>query len=84
MRMLHAQKGASATVEEFAAGILRVIDTEMEKAIRVVSVERGHDPRGSVLQLSQCGTRRRPLYLKASFAEADDQMFDQIRLPPDR
>jgi N-methylhydantoinase A len=44
MRMLRAQKGSSATVEEFAAGILRVIETEMEKAIRVVSVERGHDP----------------------------------------
>jgi N-methylhydantoinase A len=43
--MLDAQKGSLATVEEFAAGILRVIDTEMEKAIRVISVERGHDPR---------------------------------------
>jgi hypothetical protein len=28
-------------VEEFSAGIPRVIDTEMEKAVRVVSVERG-------------------------------------------
>ena len=45
MTMLGAQKGSLATVEEFAAGILRVIDTEMEKAIRVISVERGHDPR---------------------------------------
>jgi N-methylhydantoinase A len=43
--MLDAQKGSLATVQEFAAGILRVIDTEMEKAIRVISVERGHDPR---------------------------------------
>ena len=32
-------------VEEFAAGILRVVETQMEKAIRVISVERGHDPR---------------------------------------
>ena len=31
--------------EEFAAGILRVVETQMEKAIRVISVERGHDPR---------------------------------------
>jgi N-methylhydantoinase A len=44
MRMPRAQKGSSATVEEFAAGILRGVDTEMEEAIRVVSVERGHDP----------------------------------------
>jgi N-methylhydantoinase A/oxoprolinase/acetone carboxylase beta subunit len=42
--MLRAQTGSLATAEEFAAGILRVIDTEMEKAIRVISVERGHDP----------------------------------------
>jgi N-methylhydantoinase A len=45
VKMLHAQKGSLATAEEFAAGIVRVIDTEMEKAIRVISVERGHDPR---------------------------------------
>lgn len=43
--MLHAQKGSLATSEEFAAGILRVIETQMEKAIRVISVEQGHDPR---------------------------------------
>jgi N-methylhydantoinase A len=40
-----AQKGPLGTVQEFAAGILRVIETQMEKAIRVISVEQGHDPR---------------------------------------
>jgi N-methylhydantoinase A len=44
-RTLTEQKGALATAEEFAAGIVRVIETQMEKAIRVISVERGHDPR---------------------------------------
>ena len=44
-QVMHEQKGPLATVEEFAAGILRVIETQMEKAIRVISVERGHDPR---------------------------------------
>jgi N-methylhydantoinase A len=44
-RMMREQKGTLATVEEFAAGILRVVETQMEKAIRVISVERGHDPR---------------------------------------
>jgi N-methylhydantoinase A len=44
-QILRAQKGSLATTEEFAAGILRVIETQMEKAIRVISVERGHDPR---------------------------------------
>jgi len=44
-RILSEQKGALATAEEFAAGIVRVIETQMEKAIRVISVERGHDPR---------------------------------------
>jgi N-methylhydantoinase A len=42
----HARaEGPLASVEEFAAGILRVVETQMEKAIRVISVERGHDPR---------------------------------------
>ena len=33
------------TVEQFAEGVLRVVDANMEKAIRVVSIERGYDPR---------------------------------------
>ena len=32
-------------LEQFAAGIVRVVNATMEKAIRVVSIERGHDPR---------------------------------------
>jgi N-methylhydantoinase A len=44
-QIMHEQKGSLATVEGFAAGILRVVETQMEKAIRVISVERGHDPR---------------------------------------
>lgn len=44
-QIMRAQKGGLATVEEFAAGILRVVETQMEKAIRVISIERGHDPR---------------------------------------
>ncbi len=44
-QMMYEQKGSLATVEEFAAGILRVVETHMEKAIRVISVERGYDPR---------------------------------------
>ena len=43
--MVHEQKGTLATVEEFAAGVLSVVETQMEKAIRVISIERGHDPR---------------------------------------
>jgi N-methylhydantoinase A len=33
------------TLEKFAAGVIRVINSTMEKAIRVVSIERGRDPR---------------------------------------
>jgi N-methylhydantoinase A len=33
------------SVEEFAQGVLRVVNANMEKAVRVVSIERGHDPR---------------------------------------
>ncbi|HLY41830.1 MAG TPA: hydantoinase/oxoprolinase family protein [Terracidiphilus sp.] len=48
-RMMVEQKGPLKSVEEFAAGILRVVETNMEKAIRVISVERGHDPRECTL-----------------------------------
>ena len=51
-RMLHcmeAAKGTLASVEEFASGILQVVETAMEKAIRVISVERGYDPRDFTL-----------------------------------
>jgi N-methylhydantoinase A len=37
------------TLEEFAAGVVRVVNANMEKAIRVVSIERGYDPREFVL-----------------------------------
>jgi N-methylhydantoinase A len=33
------------TLETFAAGVIRVVNATMEKAIRVVSIERGRDPR---------------------------------------
>jgi N-methylhydantoinase A len=44
-RLMRAHKGPLATGEEFAAGIVRVVETQMEKAIRVISIERGYDPR---------------------------------------
>ncbi len=36
---------ANLTLEQFAAGVIRVVNSTMEKAIRVVSIERGYDPR---------------------------------------
>jgi N-methylhydantoinase A len=33
------------SLEQFAAGVIRVVNATMEKAIRVVSIERGYDPR---------------------------------------
>lgn len=44
-RILREAKGPLESAEEFAAGILRVVETEMERAIRVISIERGYDPR---------------------------------------
>jgi N-methylhydantoinase A len=41
--------GAIRTVEQFARGIVDVANAVMEKAIRVISVERGHDPRDYAL-----------------------------------
>jgi len=49
LRLMREQKGGASTAEEFSAGILRVVETQMEKAIRVISVERGHDPRDFTL-----------------------------------
>jgi N-methylhydantoinase A len=39
------QQGARLSPEQFAAGVIRVVNSTMEKAIRVVSIERGYDPR---------------------------------------
>jgi N-methylhydantoinase A len=36
---------SSLTLDQFAAGVIRVVNATMEKAIRVVSIERGRDPR---------------------------------------
>jgi N-methylhydantoinase A len=38
-------KGRLETVEVFADGIIRVAEATMEKALRMISVERGYDPR---------------------------------------
>lgn len=44
------------TRAEAAAGILRVANANMERAIRVVSVERGHDPRDfALVAFGGCG-----------------------------
>ena len=37
--------GSRLSLEKFAAGVIKVVNANMEKAIRVVSIERGHDPR---------------------------------------
>jgi N-methylhydantoinase A len=44
-KCFEARRGALESVEAFAEGILRVVETQMERAIRVISVEQGHDPR---------------------------------------
>src|SRR6202008_4631769 len=39
------QQQCSLGLEAFAAGVTRVVNATMERAIRVVSIERGRDPR---------------------------------------
>src|SRR5580704_9619142 len=39
------KQASSLTLEKFTAGVIRVVNGTMEKAIRVVSIERGRDPR---------------------------------------
>jgi N-methylhydantoinase A len=49
LKVFAEAKGELASVEEYAAGVLRVVETSMEKAIRLISVERGYDPRDFTL-----------------------------------
>jgi N-methylhydantoinase A len=37
--------GSRLSVQQFSAGVVRVVNANMERALRVVSVERGYDPR---------------------------------------
>jgi N-methylhydantoinase A len=42
---LRMTASSAMTVEQYAAGIVRLAEAAMEKAIRMISVERGYDPR---------------------------------------
>ncbi|HET8965763.1 MAG TPA: hydantoinase/oxoprolinase family protein [Candidatus Acidoferrum sp.] len=44
-RELHEHKGKFANAEAFAQGIVGVSNSVMERALRLISIERGHDPR---------------------------------------
>jgi N-methylhydantoinase A len=48
-RFMERAKGSIPTIEDFAVGILQVIETSMAKAIRVISIEKGFDPRDFTL-----------------------------------
>jgi N-methylhydantoinase A len=48
-RHMERARGPMRSVEAFAQGIVDVANTTMEKAIRVISVERGYDPRDYTL-----------------------------------
>jgi N-methylhydantoinase A len=48
-KWMERSRGSMRTVEQFAQGIVDVANAVMEKAIRVISVERGHDPRDYAL-----------------------------------
>jgi N-methylhydantoinase A len=39
------KQSSRLTLEQFAAGVVRVVNANMERALRVVSIERGYDPR---------------------------------------
>lgn len=44
-KYMEKARGSMATVEEFSSGIVLLAEAAMERAIRVISVERGYDPR---------------------------------------
>jgi len=39
------RQGSRLSPEQFSAGVVRVVNANMERALRVVSIERGYDPR---------------------------------------
>jgi len=41
--------GSHLSPEQFSAGVVRVVNANMERALRVVSIERGYDPRDFAL-----------------------------------
>lgn len=43
------KQGSNLSLQKFAAGVIQVVNATMEKAIRVVSIERGRDPRNFAL-----------------------------------
>jgi N-methylhydantoinase A len=43
------RKRSSLSIEGFAEGVIRVVNANMERALRVVSIERGYDPRDFAL-----------------------------------
>jgi N-methylhydantoinase A len=43
------KQSSKLSLEKFAAGVIAVVNATMEKAIRVVSIERGRDPRSFAL-----------------------------------
>jgi len=43
------KEGARLSLEQFSAGVIRVVNANMERALRVVSIERGYDPRDFTL-----------------------------------
>ncbi|HXQ98292.1 MAG TPA: hydantoinase/oxoprolinase family protein [Candidatus Limnocylindrales bacterium] len=48
-KWMERSRGPMRSIEQFAQGIVDVANAVMEKAIRVISVERGHDPRDYTL-----------------------------------
>jgi N-methylhydantoinase A len=48
-RFMEPARARVPTVDEFALGIVKLAEAEMEKAIRLISVERGYDPRDFTL-----------------------------------
>jgi N-methylhydantoinase A len=39
------KQGSKLSLQQFSAGVVRVVNANMERALRVVSIERGYDPR---------------------------------------
>ena len=74
------QQGSRLSLEQFAEGVIRVVNANMERALRVVSVERGYDPRefalvafGGAGGLHACDLAQPSAFLGSSFRRCPER-----------
>ena len=73
------EQGSRLTAQQFSAGIVRVVNANMERALRVVSIERGYDTREFALVAFGGAIPARPGALSAFGILVSDVLKDYSR-----